>query len=800
MNNAALRQRLMFLQPEPAAGAVDTAEKILAQRYTPIPTVLDVALDLSFGTPQMGFFFLGNMRVDGLTINEGFEESRANLLSLYTLRIADDFAKSLNRPNPVADTIRGSAGVPWRAYLGSQFAFANDVTIQYQTPALTLASNHDMRPWAYTPDDSPGRFDADAFNATVSFAQAYLPRLADGPDLMAAQYRPGVRIPLTVELSARMHDQFAVLLPEAPLPDALVVVTVQEPGQSQLPNNAPRFAEVQPYLTTMTDARGIAMIRGSVWRNGSPLVVSFDKDFHGVQAACDMGDWERQMGGAGTSFAATTTVNYLAQPIVAIALNKVDLLGLTEALTLGAMSNVSVIDARQDNLPRHFATIGVEASNAIPMKQVPTSKDGAGVVMVEPDTRFKLQPGVGLIINATPQSPHGEGFPAGIGVLRNLALTSAHDMWFLTQQRLDLLASKGVRNETAEKFNAEAKQAIDRAEAAQKAGRNAELMTAAEEARGLAYYAYQRARGTIDDLTKAVVIFLALVVPFCIFVTKLTSPYNDVNRNVALFAGIFIAMALVLRFVHPAFAVAETPEVVILAFVILGLAGFVASVIIGRFNTTMQQAVEESQRSESTDAPQSRLAGVAFVVGVNNMKRRRIRTSLTTATIVLVTFTMLSVISVGQDVAPATVRVSQSTPYNGLLFARSGLAPIDPLQLRRLRAHFEGNSTIVTRAWTQRLGQYGEYLGYEMAPEHPIPGAKVNSLSAKVLVGMEPAEDGFITRMPVVKGRWLSSDTAPEVLLSVEAADLLGITPDNFQEQKLTVHGPDGRAGRPARR
>src|SRR5690606_13979685 len=148
-----------------------------------------------------------------------------------------------------------------------------------------------------------------------------------------------------------------------------------------------------------------------------------------------------------------------------------------------------------------------------------------------------------------------------------------------------------------------------------------------------------------------------------------------------------------------------------------------------------------------------------------------IRTTLTAVTIVLVTFTMLSVISVGQDVDPVQVRLSSDTPYTGILYTEPGASAIDPAKVARLRAHFEGRAQTVLRSWTQRLGEFNEYLPWDIRPMTPMPGAAVASVSAKVLLGLERAEDGFVAPMPLLPGsRWFSGNEANEIVLPVEMA------------------------------
>lgn len=789
--NLSLRRRLQWLLPPVKEADADDLDEVLTAEYRPLPATMMLGLDLAFGNGHVGLFHVGCLRAEDAA-DETPNKERIRLLAKETIQVANDYARSTGEPNLLTDTVRGAGGLPWTTYLGGKFALLPDATLAYRVPAMTLTSVRDSRPYAFTPSDTIDRIDRAKFDAVMSFSEAYLPRLIDWREIpntvRAAQ---GNFQPLTVAVEVKRHDQFAVQVPQYALPGAILTV---EPTPQKLPNNAVALGQVRPYYVGIADGRGALTIRGSAFRNAAPQVFAYDKDYRHVTDALDWGDWEKRLGSA---FSAANTTHFMTRVVVAAAFKKVDLIGLSQPLTLTPLTSVGIIDAGQDSPPAHFGASGVKADPVV--RVIPYSLDGTGSIFVEKTTVFKLKVGSAVVLNVDPngtpaEREKGQGFLPTIGRLPHIVLQTAEDMTNLTAVRLDKLTARGVKNETADLYNDQAAAEIKVAKADIESGRNTEALNAAEVARGLSFRGYDRGKASINDLTKAVVIFLALVIPFCVFVTKLTSPFTDVNRNLAMFAAVFVLMALVLRFVHPAFQVAETPEVVILAFVILGLSGFVATVLIGRFNASMTQVVEEAQQAESVEAPQSRLAGVAFIVGVNNMKRRRIRTSLTTATIILVTFTMLSVISVGQDIEPTVVRLGPGTPYSGFLFTRSGLAAIDPVQMSRLRSHYAGKATVVSRAWAQRLGVFGEYLGYNLTPTNPVAGAAAAHLGAKVLVGMEVAEDGLVGRMPITAGRWFSSNAASEIVLAESASSLLGISKSNFtmengEPRRIRVQG-----------
>jgi len=785
MQNLALRRQLRYLAGNDAAAEAaeaDSAVELFAIGHPPLPGLMGICLDLNFGSPQLGFFPIGTLSPN--QYQDRWAMNRVSRLARYTLAHADRYANETGQGNRIADTLRNVGGVPWNAYLSGNYAMSSRMFHLYDRTGLTLTSIYDSRSQVFTPHDTLANIDRKILDDTMAWMDGYLLRLINGDDLAKTRQTVGRPDPLTLAIDVRLLDEYAVGLPERPLKDGIVFIRSGE--KSAAKGIGAYYGQVRPYEMHMTDNRGGVTYRCGAWRNGSVLVFKYDDDYRQMRATLDLGLESRYK----------STLNDLkageifkTRLLVTFDCRKVDLIGLTQPTNLMPISSMNVLDAQQDATPRHYSVGGMESGGG---KTMVGSLDGAGCVMMQPDEAFKLLAGLSLVINGDEENTQGNGFSMDAGLLPDVVAIGAQDMWRLTDQRLALLESKGVVNETARQFNEQAGEQAELARKASEAGDHDKALTYSEKARGLAFWAYIHARNTINDLIKAVVIFLALILPFCFFVMKLITPYTDVNRQLSIFAAIFALMAVLLWSLHPAFKVAETPVVVILGFIIFGLAMFVAAILMGRFNSSMNQAIEQMQQSESVDASQSRLAGVGFLVGVNNMKRRRIRTSLTCATIILVTFTMLSVISVGQDVEPAKVRIGSDPPYTGILFSRPGLGPIDDMQMRRLRAHFQNDALTISRTWSQRLGSFGEYLDYRIYPEQADGAIQFDGpqLNAKVLLGVEPAEDGFLGPMPLTPGsRWFSSVSAEEIVLSVKAAQLLGITPENFRGKSVRLLG-----------
>ena len=793
--NLILRRRLIGLTPLPDKDkekALPEAKParlaaMFLRRFVPVPVTAAFTLDLSFGSDRVGFFHMSAFRTEAGA--ELIVQSTQSLAQ-QTVRVAAQLEEETKRPALLADTLRGAGdGSSWQTYMGGTPAFGAQAWQTAELPALTLAAIRDARVLEYGPHDLPENLNQKNFASTLDYVKQYLPALADFEDLGLS--KPSGRkapSPFGVEMSLKQADDFITGPPIDPVPGAVIVA--QFPSQKFTASGA-MFGQVRPWPIFVSDIRGTFLAHGAWFRSVSFHALKYDRDFRDVVLSMDLGEGEKK---APSTLGVAVASRFAGQQLVLAELSKIDLFGLGDPSNQGLITQLDVMDGVQGGVPRRYAGIGVAVAGAPSAKIFPKTNDGTASVFAMKDMRVKLRVGTSVAINATPEFPQGKGFAANTSAIRDLTLTSASDMWQLTEQRLATLTRKGVKNDAAIAFSHSADEAIKTAQAQFAAGDNNGGLVSSAQARGLAFRAYRRGLDTINDLIKAVVIFLALVIPFCFFVTKLISPFTELNKQISFFGGVFVVMAIILSIVHPAFdrEIARTPEVIVLAFVMIGLAVFVAMVLVGRFNSAMNKAVEETLNSESVDAPQGRLAGMAFIVGVNNMKRRRIRTTLTCVTIILVTFTMLSVISVGQNTEPVTNHIAPTSPYNGILFSQPGFSAIPPLQMRRLRTIYEGKADIVCRAWAQRLGEYGEYLPYEVTATGSEVGANRAALQAKVLVGLDTVEDGFLLKFPLVPGsRWFKANNVDEIILSVQGAEILGFSAETFAGKKVTIQGKE---------
>ncbi|MBU4199733.1 MAG: ABC transporter permease [Kiritimatiellae bacterium] len=296
------------------------------------------------------------------------------------------------------------------------------------------------------------------------------------------------------------------------------------------------------------------------------------------------------------------------------------------------------------------------------------------------------------------------------------------------------------------------------------------------EALGAHVKSYEQAKQMRDDMLKAVVVYMALLLPFCLFLEKLLFRFVKIEHEMGMFAVLFVVTFIIFRAIHPAFRVAQAAEIIFIAFVMGALGIFVISILRSRFEGTMRLLFRSYLGNE---VGYSTVTQKAMIIGVNNMKRRRIRTLLTTATIVLVAFTMLSFTSISKKVNPTLVTKSKIAPYTGFMYHWPGKYQMDEQTLAVISTLFEQRGTIVVRRWL---------LAKEGTPFHVMCNLGTQAQMEGIL-GLPCVEDGFLRRLPLVSGRFFSSDDAQEVILSSAAALVLHIDPDQIQAVTLSFQG-----------
>ena len=350
----------------------------------------------------------------------------------------------------------------------------------------------------------------------------------------------------------------------------------------------------------------------------------------------------------------------------------------------------------------------------------------------------------------------------------------ATDLWTLDQQRIRLLKGFGISNERVDKLHGDAGGTTTEAVIAPIGGALLDARDALDHfqydkfykdsrrAFGLESRAYPDVEGTAQDVLKGIIFYLALLLPFSYFVERLLFGFPDVRKQIAGTSGAFLIIFIGIRYVHPAFELAATPFVILLAFIILALTIVCTMYLSSKFEAEIKRL---KQGVHFADVGRLSAVGAALGLGIANMRRRPIRTALTCVTLILLTFTVLSFTSVTASIANFARPYGDPdhTPgYQGLMVRQPDWSAIPESAVSSMRNEFgQAFGPVALRAW---------YLSRDQGEPLQL---RVNNFAnpnmfryAPAIMGVTPAEAEIHSPIAsstgahpsVIRGRWFFDD------------------------------------------
>ena len=304
-------------------------------------------------------------------------------------------------------------------------------------------------------------------------------------------------------------------------------------------------------------------------------------------------------------------------------------------------------------------------------------------------------------------------------------------------------------------------------------------------------------RESLLEAVIGIVWYLGLLVPFVYFAEKLLFCYADARRQIAAQIAIFLVVFGLLRLLHPAFQIVRSSLMILLGFVIILIASGITLLFVSK---AKENLVELRKREGKVAAAEVNRLGVlisAFLVGLNNMHRRRVRTGLTCATLTLLTFVMICFTSTQNDLVDETVTLG-GAPYQGLLLKHENFVPHSASEVFALKSKFGERFPVAERRFYTGIQDWNERKRVNpvlsIVSEGKAGRREVKFGSLLKLSPHEPLRDQL--RILTARGFFLpehSTDdgTPPPVLLPSALADRLGITIEdvNGGDVVVTVSG-----------
>ena len=751
----------------------EVEETALLQRLSALEMRFLVGLDLSSHSPRLGAFrprepYRVSLLAPPITerllkLVTAYEDSALGGKRVLVNGLKQDFAR------------QGLGGMSLTVPLDASVAALTGC------PALAFCTVNDSRARFDSPDDDPAAVRFDWLGDQVALLQGVLPALIDDPDLEPWAWGNDAFGTIGGEV---VHYGPRSYLPDQPTAGALVRVRLRHPT----------LAGVRPDFWAAVDDSGrfaIPGVESGIIYTKPVRLEAYRLDAE-TGAVTDAPDWgingERKLPGR----ALTVTMDSAEDEvqIVTAPLRGTALFGIFDPRNLLTLERVQAIDAVLEAEPVVYGAClpltAPEMELFSYVNRVGSWTEPVGVIFTQPSERFKAVMATGryglgrrlLLLNGTEDTPSGVGYAVdGKGRIVETVYRVAADMHMLNGERIDRLERHGVRNGRLAAFHERSAGLLAEAAVARAEHRHQDFFDRARRAWALAAAAYRDVERTQAGVVQGALFLLAVLIPFAHFAERLAFGFADLRRQVFGYFALFLVGFVALRYVHPAFELSISPAIILLGFVILALGILVTFLGMSRLNRELQ---ELSNRRGQIAVQRSGAVLTSVAVGLAHLRRRPWRTGLTCATLVLLTFSVLSFTSVRAALHTNWIAIGADAAYEGALVRMPGWQTMELEGYDLLRDWF-GDEQVAPRAWMSVSSLASSYRVER-------DGAEGRAVGVWGFVGLAAQEENLLGP-EVVAGRWLRPGEEDACLLPKGLADSLGVSVEGLEYQRVRIFG-----------
>jgi len=441
------------------------------------------------------------------------------------------------------------------------------------------------------------------------------------------------------------------------------------------------------------------------------------------------------------------------------------LFDLLEPRSFAYMTKLHLFDGRRDAPPEHYWYSRIDTRDSI-----------ISSIYTEPGTRLKLTlsdtvlTNKMILTNGSEEKKLGLGYPVDqYPSIPNTIYHAAKDAWTLLGPRIDNLETHGIYDTRINDLKTSGLTALATSAENYKTFNYSVAREAGAEALALAAKVYVQIEKTQKDVLFGVLFYIALFVPFAFVMERFLFNFATIYKRIIGFSLILVLLITVIYNVHPAFELAYSPMVVILAFFIIGLSFMVTLIIFFRFEDEMILLQRRATHKSPEEISRWKAFVAAFFLGVSNLRRRRIRTILTCTTLIILTFTIMSFTTIKSNQQQVRLPFQAQAPYHGLLLKRFNMQSLPPQATDILVNSMSTISRPAPRVWLE---------GKDLSRPVNVPLRRGDKeIDIQGLIGLSPNE-AYVTRLDTLltTGRWFTDNDRTAIILEEQMASRLGIT------------------------
>ncbi len=647
------------------------------------------------------------------------------------------------------DTLRPSGRRSWQSYFLDRPALGGEVVALAGIHGVTFVTTHDARSAWGTPGDTAGDVNFEFALKQSAVVAGLVQRLAGVPQIHEGIFpRNGIG-EINGNAKFLRHGE---LFADKPAPGS-VLLCYQGPARHY----------------AIVDHMGKFYLRGLADSKHSFHKVIFEGyKFDETTGAAKWTIDKKQTGK--NSYRVKMFRPHMETDLIMFAGKGITLFDLLEPRTFRYLHRGNVIDGRReaDPLRYFYSRLDTWVSYYRDASTITTIflEDGTPLKLTLSDSVLRKKM---ILLNASKDNPLGDGYLVdNWPVLFRTEYKVARDMWTLLTPRITNLEKRGIFNERIRNLQQAGLKQLNLAKTTLANKQYDQFFEATARSWALATRVYDDVETTQKDVLYGVLFYIALFVPFAFCLERLLFSYSNIYKRIIAFIGILLLLIVIIYNVHPAFQLAYSPMVVILAFFIMGLSLIVTLIIFLRFEEEMARLQTHAQLVQSGEIGRWKAFVAAFLLGVSNLRRRRLRTALTCATLIILTFTIMSFTSAKSMRRHSRVLYDSKASYQGFLLKNVNWRSLPPEAFGRIENSFGDKAIAVPRVWLEdedrtRSTRIPIYFNDRV-------------FEAQGMVGLS-ADESKVSGLDqiLIAGRWLQAEDRQAVLLPRHMAEQLNI-------------------------
>lgn len=735
--------------------AKSTAElRSILDDYSP---VLFLSLYLSSQSSRLGLVEMG----ETYPVRENVRRvMRATRLSNILGQLGSQVARETGLPDMIRSVGRGDLTQNDSGKPAAGTHACCDVGALAGLPVVSLMSLDDSRPFWSTPNDTLDRVDKDNIEKLSQFLQPLFLKLFSHPSLQTA-LEGGIRGLASLEGKALFIRQ-GELFPDQPAPGTIISV-----------------------LQGTSVFRAMAYSDGSFFMPGlANSRVSLEKlilEPYGLDPQTGRVAWTADKVKTGkVNYRIKVKTDLASTTLTMFHCLQSDIVQVFNPQKMSYLTKVELLDAATEAAPLRYWYSRVDGRNTMAVS-----------VFLEKGTRFKLLMAESLLhkefflLNGSSQNIQGKGFLIGEPqTILHAPHRVGEDLHLLLGSRLKNLSQHGIVNRHLESLYRSSQAELNEARDALTRNDYGSFWSQSVAAWAKLNVIYREIEGTQRDVLAGVMFFVALFVPFAFCMERYLFAFRNVYQQLCAFLTILVITILAVRALHPAFQLTYSPMVVIIAFFIVGLSLLVSWIIFMRFEREMAEVHSRTAHLRTPQASKWQSFGAGFSIGVSNLNRRKLRTGLTSITLIILTFTVMSFTNVKSLHRTTQTRIAETAPYEGILIRHQYRLPLTILTLEDLKTRFFKEGSVWPKAWLEPANPADRLVARVHSEKGHAP--------AEGILGLGPEPPGYF-QQAITSGRWFSAEERDAILLPLKLAAQLRLDPQRDVGARTSLMGASFR-------